>query len=137
MRSQCDRSLSALGTGATLEFMVEPGNDTARLYSAQLEALFRQTRTSSALSVVPILLIAGLHFGHVVTGQVVMWAFAMLGVSAIRFLIAQSFLTRPQSPAPSPLWLDVETIAAAMVGGGWGASLYMLNTGQLDILFAL
>ncbi|MDQ5941602.1 MAG: hypothetical protein QG572_415, partial [Pseudomonadota bacterium] len=37
MHSQCDRSLSALGTGATLEFMVEPGNDTARLYSAQLE----------------------------------------------------------------------------------------------------
>ena len=136
MHSQCDRSLSALGTGATLEFMVEPGNDTARLYSAQLEALFRQTRTSSALSVAPILLIAGLHFGHAATGLVVMWAFAMLGVSAIRFLIAQSFLTRRKSVESSPMWLDVETMAAAAVGAGWGASLYMMNTGQLDMLFA-
>ena len=117
--------------------MVEPTPDAARLYSAQLDALFRQTRTSSALSVAPILLIAGLHYGHVATGLMVMWAVAMLGVSGIRFLIAQTYLTKPPAAEPSPLWLDVETIAAAAVGTGWGASLYMMNTGQLDMLFAL
>lgn len=116
--------------------MVEPTPDAARLYSAQLDALFRQTRTSSVLSVAPILLIAGLHYGHVATGLMVMWAVAMLGVSGIRFLIAQTYLTKPPAPEPSPLWLDVETMAAAAVGTGWGASLYMMNTGQLDMLFA-
>lgn len=109
----------------------------AAIYSAQLAALFERTRTSSALALLPILLIAGMHFGSVSTSQIVMWAAALLGVYGVRILVAHSFLTRPRSVEASPLWLDIETMTTAAAGGGWGAMLFLLNTGQLDMLYTV
>lgn len=111
--------------------------ETAEFHYVQLEALFQRTRTSSALALLPIVLIAGLHFGHVPTSQILMWGVVMLGVYAVRIAMAHTFLTRPRNGEASPLWLDIETMATAAAGAGWSAMLFMLNTGQLDLLFTL
>ena len=111
--------------------------DTAHLYEAQLAALFQRTRTSSVLALAPILLIAGMHFGSVPTSQTIMWAVAMLGTYGIRILAAHSFLTRPRNGEASPLWLDIETMTTAAAGAGWGAMMFLLNTGHLDMLFTV
>lgn len=107
------------------------------IFTAQLEELFRRTRTSSLLALLPILLMAWLHLDHVATPTIVMWAVAMLAVYAVRILLAQAFLGRKANAEASPLWLDVETMAVAASGAGWGATLFMLNTGQFDLLFTV
>ena len=117
--------------------MTQEKADAAHIYSAQLEALFQRTRTSSMLALLPLLLIAGMHFGTVPISQIVMWAAAMLGVYLIRILVAHSYLTRPRRGESSPLWLDIETMTTAAAGGGWGAMMFMLNTVQLDMLYTV
>lgn len=117
--------------------MHENTAEAARLYNLQLEALFQRTRTSSILALLPIVLIAALHYGRVPGGQMLMWSVAMLGVYALRILIAHTFLLRQHRSDASPLWLDIETMTTAAAGGGWGAMLFLLNTGQLDMLFTV
>jgi diguanylate cyclase (GGDEF)-like protein len=117
--------------------MNENNAEAARLYNLQLEALFLRTRTSSVLALLPIVLIAGLHYSHVPSGQIFMWAVALLGVYTLRILIAHTFLERARRGNASPLWLDIETMTTAAAGGGWGAMLFFLNTGQLDMLFTV
>lgn len=112
------------------------GMNPPDIFTAQLEELFRRTRTSSMLALLPIVLMAWLHVGHVALPTVVMWAVAMLAVYAVRILLASAYLGRKSGNA-SPLWLDVEAMAAAASGAGWGATLFMLNTGQLDLLFTV
>ena len=111
--------------------------DPVARYSAQLDALFRRTRTSSLLALPPIALLAGLHVGHVPTGSILMWTLAILGVYAIRIGIAHGYLTRPRDGDPSPLWLDVETMATAAAGTSWGAMMFLLDSGRLDMLFTV
>lgn len=115
--------------------MTDTSSNAAFRYSTQLEGLFQRTRVASLLALPPIILIAGLHFGQVATASVAMWAVPMLGVYALRIAIANAFLTRPRGGEASPLWLDVETMATAAAGAGWGAMLFMLDTGRLDMLF--
>jgi diguanylate cyclase (GGDEF)-like protein len=117
--------------------MNENDTEAARLYNLQLEALFLRTRTSSVLALLPIVLIAALHYGHVPSGQILMWSIAILGVYGMRILIAHTFLERARRGNASPLWLDIETMTTAAAGGGWGAMLFFLNTGQLDMLFTV
>lgn len=119
-------------TGASFFVM-----NTSDIFTAQLEELFRRTRTSSILALLPIVLMAGLHVGHVSNSVATMWAVAMLAVYAVRIALAQAFLGRKDTAEASPLWLDVEAMAAAASGAGWGATLFMLNTGQLDLLFTV
>ncbi len=117
--------------------MSESTFDPAARYGAQLDALFQRTRTSSLLALAPIVLLAGMHVGHAPLGPVLMWTLAILGVYAVRIGIAHSYLTRPRNAEPSPLWLDVETMAAAAAGTGWGSMLFLLDTARLDMLFAV
>jgi diguanylate cyclase (GGDEF)-like protein len=117
--------------------MTENTAEAERLYNLQLEGLFQRTRTSSILALLPIVLIAALHYGHLATGPILMWGVAMLGIYAVRIFIAHTFLTRQRNGNASPLWLDVETMTTAAAGAGWSAMLFMLNTGQLDLLFTL
>lgn len=117
--------------------MTQEQADAAKIYSAQLEALFQRTRTSSVLALPPLLLIAGMHIGAVPTSLALMWGVVMVGIYAIRILVAHSFLTRPRSDEASPLWLDIETMTTAVAGGGWGAMMFMLNTGHLDMLYTV
>lgn len=117
--------------------MTQEQADAAKIYSAQLEALFQRTRTSSVLALPPLLLIAGMHIGTVPTSLALMWGVVMVGIYAIRIFVAHSFLTRPRSDEASPLWLDIETMTTAVAGGGWGAMMFMLNTGHLDMLYTV
>ena len=111
--------------------------DTPAFQAAQLDALFRRTRTSSLLAIAPILLLAGLHAGRVPLGSLLTWTCTMLAVYAVRIAVAHACLTRPQREEPTPLWLDIETMTTAVAGGGWGAMLFLLDTGQLDLLFTV
>ncbi|MBK8523479.1 MAG: GGDEF domain-containing protein [Betaproteobacteria bacterium] len=111
--------------------------EAARYDTLQLEGLFQRTRTSSVLALLPIVLIAALHYGHVATAPMLMWSVAMLGVYGMRILIAHTFISRQRQGDASPLWLDIETMTTAAAGGGWGAMLFLLNTGQLDMLFTV
>ncbi|MCP5268370.1 MAG: GGDEF domain-containing protein [Zoogloeaceae bacterium] len=113
------------------------GDSAEKLYSAQLEALFTRTRTSSALAILPIILLAGMHFGHIASNLIFMWGVALLTVYAIRIAIAHGYLNRDRSKEASPLWLDIETMATAAAGGGWGSMMFLLDTGQLDMLFTV
>ncbi len=107
------------------------------IFSAQLEELFRRTRTSSLLALLPIVLMAGLHLGQVSTGPVLMWAVAMLGIYAVRIALAHAYLGRKKGREASPLWLDVEAMATAASGAGWGTMMFLLDTGRLDLLFTV
>lgn len=111
--------------------------DAGRFYCAQLDALFRRTRTSSMLALPATFLVALLHAGHVPNGQLFMWAAAMVVVYAVRVTLAHTYLSRPGGGEASPLWLDIETMITAAAGGGWGAMLFMLDTGQHDLLFTV
>ena len=132
-----DESLPAAATQSRAHDERTSGFDPVARYSAQLDALFRRTRTSSLLALPPIALLAGLHVGRVPTGSILMWTLAILGVHAIRIGIAHGYLTRPRDGDPSPLWLDVETMATAAAGTSWGAMMFLLDSGRLDMLFTV
>jgi diguanylate cyclase (GGDEF)-like protein len=117
--------------------MNDTHSDASRRTATQLEALFRRTRLSSLLALLPIVLLAGLHVGHVATGTILAWAATMLAIYAIRIAIAHGFLTRPSGGEASPLWLDVETMATAAAGAAWGSMLFLLDSGRLDMLFTV
>lgn len=117
--------------------MNDTSSDAPRRTAAQLEALFRHTRLSSQLALLPIVLLAGLHGGHVALGTILVWAATMLAIYAIRIAIAHGYLTRTPGSEASPLWLDVETMATATAGTAWGSMLFLLDTGRLDMLFTV
>lgn len=111
---------------------------TERLFAAQLQELFLRTRTSSCLALLAIPLLAGLHYRSVAPAQIAMWTMAMLCIYAVRIALAHGFLShRPADGEASPLWLDVGTMATAAAGGGWGAMLFLLDSGRLDLLFTV
>lgn len=107
------------------------------LYCAQLQALFERSRTSALLALIPIALIGVLHFGRVPARLLFMWLLLMFGIYAVRIALAHSYLGRRRDGDASPLWLDIQTMAAAATGGGWGAMMFLLDTGQFDLLYAL
>lgn len=107
------------------------------LYCAQLQALFERSRTSAPLAFIPIVLTGALHYGRVPARLLFMWLLLMSGIYAVRIAVAAGYLGRPRSGNASPLWLDIQTMAAAATGGGWAAMMFLLDTGQFDLLYAL
>ena len=105
------------------------------LRSAQLEEFFRRDRVSAGFAIPTLLLIGAVHWGNVPQGALLIWLAVMIPLQATRFAAARIFLAMQPASRSSTLWRDFVTVAALTSGCGWGAILFLLDTGRPDFLF--
>lgn len=106
----------------------------ARLLASQLAELSLRERSSILLAWPAILTIVWVHRNAVPVEQIVGWLIGMVTFLLLRFRLA----TAPVATASLPALLHQRNHRVAitiMYGAGWGAMMFLLDTGNLDFLF--
>ncbi|MEI7431454.1 MAG: hypothetical protein WCL27_13450, partial [Betaproteobacteria bacterium] len=110
-------------------------SNSSTIQEAQLMELFRRSRVSILFSFPALLTVAFAHYGSVQLPSIYIWLIGMLMVQSIRLGIAQTNLANPNKLNHHEFWRNFETLCAVAAGCGWGAMLFVLDTGQLDFIF--
>jgi diguanylate cyclase (GGDEF)-like protein len=111
-----------------------PKHSHPELLSAQLSEIADRDRHSTVVGVPAVLTVVWMHLGHVPNSQIYGWMAYMFAVMAVRFAMGQRWgLERlhPNTWRPALRW---RLIASAFYGLGWGGSMLVLNTYNLDVL---
>lgn len=103
-----------------------------------MRELFKRTRESALVGVLPIFLIAWSHWSAQPLDQLLLWTTIALAVLVWRVMVAHVFLVQRQAQeARRRCWFWLEWLGAVAQAGIWVGSISMLGTGQTDALFHL
>jgi len=103
-----------------------------------MRELFKRTRESALVGILPVLLILWAHWHAQPRPQLLGWAAAALLILAYRMLIAHLFLAHPQAQgARQRRWFALEWLGSVSLAALWVSSISLLGTGQVDGLFIM
>jgi len=63
------------------------------------------------------------------------WLGYMVGIQIVRAAIARKTFADSDVPSRPALWRNLHILITACYGAGWGAMMFLLDTGRLDFLF--
>jgi len=109
---------------------------TEELDSALAEELFRRTRFSAAVGFVGVVIMALPHLaGPLPLQRTLGWALGLMLLLAARFLHASRTLSRLDAGETIDHAVLFEAGVCALIGLGWGISVFVFDTGQMDQAF--
>ncbi len=111
------------------------GCNLTNLTLALSHELFRRTRVSATIGVLGVGIMLYPHFSIVSLTQSLTWAAIMCALLGAR--VRNSLVGLGDPEAEHPRSLTLETCLCAVIGLGWGISLFMFDTNAMDQLFYL
>ena len=93
-------------------------------------------RPSTVVGIPAVLTVVWMHWGHMTERLVLGWMGFMFAVMAVRLLLGWHWQSVQDDPAQWRKALYWRMLVSAVYGLGWGGSMMVLNTGQLDVLTA-
>ena len=107
-----------------------------KLLGAQLSEMAARDRPSTVVGIPAVLTVVWMHWGHMAERLVLGWMGFMFAVMAVRLLLGWHWQSVQDDPAQWRKALHWRMLVSAVYGLGWGGSMMVLNTGQLDVLTA-
>ncbi len=103
-----------------------------------MRELFKRTRESALVGILPVLLIVWAHWNAQPRAQLLAWGAAALLVLVARVRLAHLYLQQPQAQAGRQRrWFALEWLASVALAAVWVSSIGLLGTGQVDGLFIM
>lgn len=101
------------------------------LSAALLREMFNRDRASAMMTLVGVVALTLLHYETVAGRTLAGWSAFMLSIAGARFFYAlRSLKALPSSPA-------LYTVFCALLGLGWGSTVYLFDGGGADQLYYL
>jgi diguanylate cyclase (GGDEF)-like protein/PAS domain S-box-containing protein len=110
-------------------------DDPDRLTIAQLNELSQREQVSAAVALPAILITVWVHWSQTPVANMVSWVIYMSVILAIRIGISRYNLDACKNPPQLTHWRNLRVFVTTAYGLGWGAMLFLFNTGRLDFLF--
>lgn len=110
-------------------------DDSDRLTIAQLNELSQREQVSAAVALPAILTTVWIHWSQQPVANSVSWIVYMSVILAIRIGISRMDLDDCLDRRNLMHWRNMRVFATTAYGLGWGAILFLFDTGKLDFLF--
>jgi diguanylate cyclase (GGDEF)-like protein len=107
-----------------------------KLLGTQLGEMAARDRPSTVVGIPAVLTVVWMHWGHMADRLVLGWMGFMFAVMAVRLLLGWHWQSVQDDPTQWRKALHWRMLVSAVYGLGWGGSMMVLNTGQLDVLTA-
>lgn len=105
-----------------------------KLLRFQLSELARRERVSAIVAIPAAMTIAWMHWGWVSAPKDLIWLAYMLVILIARFWTTYVATSHFTTHDKLRRWLYLKSSLSALYGVGWGAQLFLLDTGDLDFL---
>jgi len=117
-------------------FIFMPHSEHPKLLGAQLSEMAVRDRPSTVVGIPAVLTVVWMHWGHMADSLVLGWMGFMLAIMAVRLLLGWHWQSVQDDSAQWRKALDWRMLVSGVYGLGWGGSMLVLNTGNLDVLTA-
>ena len=112
-------------------------NDRIDFNKALAVEMFGRIRLSASVGTLGVFIMAYPHLGTKPFKLVAVWSITMLGLLIWRYVFARNSLAAIADGKPFDGRQRLEVLHCALVGTGWGASLYAFDTSAMDQNFYL